>query len=210
MQVRDSRIQAAMNNPNCKVRKFLRMRGRNRSTDALEWANFWSGLDTVTAEVFGASDGQVAEYVFTGSGSLISISEISYICEQTLTDRSITISCDMLNATLENAIRGYDLSNQPVEVYEGWFNLATNMLVAPAFPIFMGFVDTAPIKTPKAGDLGSIDITVRDHGSEMSRTNTLKRTHASEVLRNSNDTFYSDTGTVGNWKVYWGSEDPNS
>jgi hypothetical protein len=206
MRTPGAATQAAMQNPNCKVRRFIRIRRRNYTTSVLDWVNFWTGLDNITAEVCGASDGEVAEYSFTGAGSIIAISEISYVCEQTLTDRSFSITANALNSTLENVVRGYDLAGQPVEVYEGWFNLTTNMLVEPASSIRQGYVDKAPIITPQVGGFGSVEITCRDHASEMSRTNTLKRTHASEILRNPNDTFYIDTGDVGNWKIPWGSD----
>jgi len=199
---------AARANPNLESRDFLRIGGRNRSTGAIEYANFWNGIGTVTAAVVDVETGEEVEYVFVGAGSLISIDGIAAVCEQSITIGTLTVTLSQIDQNVANQARGYDLHEQRAYIWQGDFDLETKVLASPAESVFAGIVDTCDINEPEAGGTGSIEISLRSHVSEMTRKSTLKRSHASEILRNPDDEFYLDTAVVGKWISYLGQDTP--
>ncbi len=44
------------------------------------------------------------------------------------------------------------------------------------------------------------------HTQEMTRSNPSTRSHATQLLRDPNDSFYLDAATVQEWEFFWGSE----
>jgi hypothetical protein len=47
-------------------------------------------------------------------------------------------------------------------------------------------------------------LTCASHTQEILRSNPDTRSDASQRLRNSDDSFYKDTATVGDWELFWG------
>lgn len=201
---------ASRSSQNIESRTFVRVAGRNRSTGEIVWANFWDGIETVAAQIYNLDTGAIETYTFVGVGSLISADAPTYVCEQTITIRNLNLTLSQINADVANIVRGYDLHEQPCNVYQGDFDPLTGDMVAPAESIWSGFTDTCEITEPEAGNMGSIVISVRSHQTEMTRTNTAKRSHASEILRNANDNFLQDVATVGDWITWWGHDYPSS
>ncbi len=199
---------AARRKPDLISRDFFSVAGRNRDTDALVWLHLWSGIATVTAPVLDIDSGESGARDFIGDGSIISVDPITYVCEQTITDRTIGITLSRIREAVNDFVRTDDLHEQEAYIYQGDFDTATNTLVAPAECVWAGFVDTAPITDGAVGDQGSIVINIRSHTTELTRTNSLKRSHASEILRDPDDTFYQDTATVGDWMTYLGQPTP--
>lgn len=206
VDVPDEDTVAAYQNNAIKARKLIRIQARDRDTGDTTWGNFWNGTETRTFEVIGAQDGETAEYEFLAAGSLVSIDDFTNVCEQTLTDHNLKVTGNLISSKLENIVRGYDLFGQLFEYYVALFDLTTNTIVAPARPKFLGYIDQAPITTAADGDTSDITITVRDHASDMSRTSLLMRSHESEILRLSTDTFLTDEASIDDWEIYWGSK----
>lgn len=210
MRTSSTGMIAARSSHNLESRNFVAITGRNRSTGETSTAYFWDGIGTVEAEVFDLDTGSAETKTFVGVGSLISIEAISYVCEQQITVRNLSITLSQINEAVASIVRGYDLHEQACNVYQGDFDLTTGLQVAPAESVWSGFVDTCEITDPAAGDMGSIVVSVRSHQTEMTRTNTAKRSHAAEIVRNSSDTFYQDVSTVADWITWWGEKYPAS
>lgn len=189
-------------------RDFVSIAGRNRDDESIVWLHVYTDMGVVTAPVLNIDTGLAVDTVFIGDGTVISVDAINYVCEQTITDRLLAITLNSLHDVVNNFVRGYDLHEQPVFIYQGDFNPADMTLVAPAECVFAGIIDTNPITEGGIGGSGSCVINVRSHTTELTRTNTAKRSHASEILRNPADTFLQDAATVGDWMTYLGQDTP--
>lgn len=208
MRSSNSAMVAARAKPNLVSRDFIRIAGRNRTTGAIEHGCFWNGIGTITASVLDIETNTVIDYDFVGAGSLISIDGIAAVCEQSITVGTQSITLSQIDQNVANLVRGYDLHEQSCYIWQGDLDPVTHILVAPAESVFAGIVDTCDINDPAAGDMGSIEISLRSHVSELTRKSGLKRSHASEILRNSADEFYLDTAVVGDWITYLGQKTP--
>ena len=109
-----------------------------------------------------------------------------------------------IDATAEEAFRTYDMRLAPVQIYRGLFTPGTFNLVAPAKPVFVGFVDTAPVITPAEGGAARVNVSISSHTVELTRKNPDVRSHESQQRRAAGDDFYKDVNTVGDWEVPWG------
>ncbi len=92
----------------------------------------------------------------------------------------------------------------PMQLYRGYFDSATRVMAAAAKPRFVGYVDGAPIVTPKEGEEGSITLHCVSTTRELTRTNAEVRSHESQLARAAGDAFYKDVGVVGDWDIAWG------
>lgn len=208
MRSSNSSMVAARAKTSLISRDFVRISGRDRSDNSIKWLELWNDLGTVLAEILDTDTGNSAQKTFLGDGRLIAVDPITLVCEQQITDRTLSITLSSADETVNDFVRTYDLHEQRALVYQGDFDLETRGQVAPAECVWDGIVDTNPILTGAIGGEGSIVVNLRSHTTELTRVNTLKRSHASEVLRDSSDTFLQDAGTVGDWLTYLGQPTP--
>lgn len=185
------------------ARDFLWIVARSLSTGAAFPYGFWSDVGDITAEVINPDTGTAVARDFEGSGTLIQISDIPLVSN--LTVQNVSISMSQLDPAVENIIRGYDMKQARVEVYRGLFNPASRLMVAPAVNRFVGFVDEVTIHTPKEGDAGNIELSCVSNAQEFTRSNPDTRSHDSQKLRSSTDTFFKDATVVGEWEHFWGT-----
>lgn len=177
---------------------------RNMSTGNPTPYGFWSDIGDISAQVVNPLTGGVVTRNFAGAGALISISDISAVSNITVQD--VTIKISQLNDDAQAVVRGYDLKQGRVEVYSGYFDPSTRLLLEPAFCRFQGFVDEATITTPKEGEDGLISLTCHSHTSELTRTNPDTRSHDSQQTRSLGDAFFSDVVAVSDWNIFWGQK----
>lgn len=196
--------QAALAARELVARDFLWIVARNRDTGAPESVGFWSDVDDVSAEVLNPDTGQVDVRAFYGSGTLIAISDIPLVSN--ITVQTVTIDMSQIDELVAQAVRAYDVRQARVEIYRGLFNPDTRLMVGPAEPRFVGFVDGAPIETPAEGEAGSVQLVCTSHTQEMTRANSETRSDASQKLRAPTDNFYQDTAVVSDWELFWGSQ----
>lgn len=184
------------------ARDFLWIVARNMQTGASQPYGFWSDVGDVTAPVLNPNNGIAETRNFEGSGTLIQISDIPLVAN--LTVQTVTVSMSQIDQSVAGIVRGYDMKQAQVEVYRGMFSPVSRQLVAPAVCRFIGYVDNVEIKTPKEGDEGSISLSCASHSFEFTRSNSDTRSHESQLLRDSNDFFFQDVSTVGEWEHFWG------
>lgn len=163
---------------------------------------FWNDLDTVTVSVIDPATGVTVNRDFTGDGSIIAIDRIPLTSD--LTVRTITVTLSPLHKTVEQMVRGNDVRNAPVIVYRLLFDPATHSPVGAAIPHFVGFVNKAPIGTPKVGEEASIELSVVSVIRELTKTNPAKKSDETQ-RRRSGDRMYRYLGTA-DVPIFWGRE----
>lgn len=204
MKFFSSTLQNALLNRTIVFRDFLWLIPRDMETGNPAPYGFWSGAGNISAQVINPLSGSAITRNFEGAGALISISDIPAV--STLEPQEVSIHISQLNDDAQAVVRGYDLKQARIEVYSGYFDPNTRLLLEPAFCRFQGFVDFVNVRTPKEGDDGSIDLTCSSHSSEMRRTNPDTRSHDSQQLRAPGDAFFKDVVAVSDWNIFWGQK----
>ena len=202
MQVIPVNTQALLEAQTLVSRDFMRITGRVRETGAPITEGFWSDLGDVTAQVIDAHTGEVEAYNFRGAGSLIAVDPIPMVSN--LTVQEIEIQFSQLDDRINELLRVYDIRQAVVEIYRAEFDPDTMVMVEPAAPRFVGFVDGAPVETPAEGGEGSIKLKCRSSAQELTRGNPDTRSHESQLARHPGDAFFKDVTTVGDWVIFWG------
>jgi hypothetical protein len=186
------------------ARDFIWFVVRSRIDGSPVTDGYWSDVGSITAEVVDPETGGTQERTFFGADGLIQISDIPLV--STLTVQNVTITLSQVSDRINNLVRTYDCKQGQVQVFRGLFDPVSREMVGPAFPRFVGFIDEAPITTPKEGDIGDVTLTCTSHTQEMTRANSDTRSDASQRLRSSTDNFFADTSVVGSWQQFWGRE----
>jgi len=191
----------ALSSGSVTIRDFLWLEVRDRTTGALYPVGFWSDLGTVSANVIDPRTGSTVSRSFQGAGGLVQMSQIPMTSNLTVQTVSVVMS-QISNAS--DLVRTYEAKQARVEIFRGLFAPASLVQLAPAFPRFVGFIDSIDISTPAEGEDGSIEMTCVSHSQEMSRYNTVTRSDADQVRRAPGDTFSQHAASVGTWELNWG------
>jgi len=184
------------------ARDLLWVTAKHRETGADHSLGFWNDVMTVTASVKDGRTGSTVDRDFRGVGAALQVGKIPLPSDITI--RSVDIDIPHLDTIVEELVRTYDVRGAPMQLYRGYFDPATRVMVAAAKPRFVGYVDGAPIVTPKEGGEGSITLHCVSTTRELTRTNAEVRSHESQLARAAGDLFYKDTGVVGDWDIAWG------
>ena len=182
-------------------RTFVRFWAKTRDTGAAVEFCFWTDGGLFTAEVVDALTGGIVERTFVG-GAIKEVGKIPLITG--IKVRNVDVSLSGIDPTVESMLRTHDLRGGRVQIYRGYFNPSTQVLVAPAKCRFVGFVDEAPVTNGKEGDENVVNVTCVSHTREMTRKNQQVRSHESQIQRHSGDTFYKDVAVVPDWDISWG------
>jgi len=185
-------------------RDFLWLQVKNRSDGSPVYDSYWSDIGTIDAQVVDPETGGVVTRQFFGANGLISISDIPLV--STLTVQNVTIELAQVSDRVNQLVRTYDCKQGVVQIFRGLFDQVTRQQVGPAYPRFYGFIDTAPVVTPKENESGNVTLTCTSNTQELTRSNTDTRSDASQRLRNPGDAFFQDTAVVGTWVQFWGRE----
>lgn len=198
----DAATQAAIEADAVVPRDFLWITAKHRTTGADVSHGMWSDAGTISAGVKNPITGATDTRTFEGAGGLIQISDIQKTLG--LTVNTVQIVMSQIDTLAETIIRGLDPKYANVEVYRGWLNPVSYLLVAPALIQFRGFIDAAPIITPAEGGEGSITLTCASYTQEFTRSNSSKRSDADQKLRAPNDKGLEHVAVVGEWEINWG------
>lgn len=185
------------------ARDFVWIKARTFDTGASFEYGFWSDVGNVSAPVLNPDTGTEVTRTFEGAGSLISVSDIPLVANAEA--QTITVTFSQIDEAVANIVRAYDLKQAVIEIYRGLFSPNTRLLVAAAFPRFVGFVDDVDIVTPSENEDGVISLSCVSHTQEMTRVNSDTRSDNSQRLRSSTDNFFQDATTVGEWEMFWGT-----
>lgn len=186
------------------ARDFLWIVVRNRTTGAPVTDGLWSDVGNVSAAVIHPDTGLEVTRDWYGSGTLVAIDDIPLV--SSLTVQNVNIRLSQVDDRVEQLVRDYDCKQARVEIYRGLFDPDSRQMVAPAECRFVGFVDTIEINTPSENEEGSVTLTCASHTQEMTRANPDTRSDATQKERSATDTFFQDSGTAGEWEIFWGSQ----
>lgn len=200
-----SETLAALEGRHLVARDFVWFIARTRDEEPEEVVEgLWSDIGSTTVDVIDPVTGGTQSRQFYGSGGLVQISDIPLVAN--LTVQSVTVTISHLDDRAQNLVRTYDCKQAVIQIFRGYYDPRTRLLVDPLRARFVGFVDKIEIQTPKEGEFGKADLTCVSSTQELTRSNTDTRSHASQQLRHSGDTFYKDTNVVGAWEFWWGQE----
>lgn len=199
----DSAVLTALAARTVVARDFLWFVARDRDTGDPVTDGMWSDIGNITAPVIDPDTGLEEGRDFYGSGTLVAVSDIPLVSNVTV--QQVTISLSQVDDRVAELVRTYDLKQARVEIFRGLFDPATRLLVAPAVPRFVGFVDEVQIQTPAEGGEGSVVVTCASHTQEMLRSNPDTRSHESQKQRSATDKFFLDVAVVGEWEHFWGT-----
>ena len=186
------------------ARDFLWVTAKDRTTGADASYGFWNDVRTVAASVVDGRTGSTESRTFIGVGMALVIGSIPLTSDITI--RNVDIELPQIDDFTQLLVRGYDVRGAPMQIYRGYRDPDTRALVAAAKPRFVGYVDGAPIVTPKEGGEGSITLHCVSTTRELTRISSESRSRESQLARAAGDLFYADTGVVGDWDIAWGAK----
>jgi hypothetical protein len=186
------------------ARDFLWIVARDRETNVPVPDGMWSDVGNVAASVINPDTGLPVTRDWYGSGTLVAIDDIPLVSN--LSVQTVRIRMSQVSEHVEQLVRQYDCKQARVEIFRGLFDPESRQMVAPAECRFVGFVDTIEIVTPSENEEGAVTLNCVSHTQEMTRANPETRSHATQILRDPNDTFFKDADTVAEWEIFWGSE----
>lgn len=184
-------------------RNFVWVEAKNRDSGGTETMGLWDGDDVVTVTVISGQTGLPVSRIYVGAGSILQVDRIPLTTD--LTMRTVNVSLSQISDAVQQLIRGYDTRRAPIEIHRGLFSLATNDLVAPPIPRFVGWINSNPINTPAIGQEGGVSVACVSHTRALTFINPAKRSDEYQQTR-SGDRFRRYTDVAGNWQIYWGEK----
>ena len=172
---------------------------RNRATGAMEGAGFWTGDDHQEFTI----RGQARTYF--GAGALLDVPPINQ--EIGLSVQHVTVSL-AVTPEVEQAIKGFDPSLQPVEIHRATFDPATMTLIAEPEIVFAGTVDGTPMDDGGVGGMNVISVTIASKARALTRTLTRTKSDATLRDRAPGDGFRKYVTDAGGWSVRWNPPKP--
>ena len=202
MRIYDAPTLAAIALNEVAPRQFITFFARDRGTNAIVQDSYWSDVGVLTANVIDPATGSTVSRTYASGGNLIGLTPISSVVG--LTVQTINVQLSQVSANIDNLIRTYDIRQSRIEIHTGLMNINTYRLISPATPIFVGYVDSIELTTPKEGEYGGAMLSCVSQTQEMTRKNSATASDADQKLRNPTDTFFKHAATVGSWQVKWG------
>lgn len=180
------------------ARNLLWIEAKNRTSGVVEPLGIWNGVDHHEFTI----DGELRTYY--GAGGFIGFGKLTQSVG--LYVRKLTATLSPLSEEALTVLREYEPKFAPVEVHVAVFEPDTNALL-DIVPMFSGWIDTAPIKTPKVGE-GGATATLNMIGQTRILTKTVasKRSHETQRLRSASDTFFANVAVTGTVQTAWGSK----
>jgi len=178
------------------VRTLVWIQAKNRSTGALEEMGLWTGDDHQDFIIDGVTR------TYHAAGTILDVGAI--ISGTGLEVRMHTITISHLAPEVVQLIRGYDVRLAPVEIHETVRDLSTGNPVAAPRPVFRGFVNEAPITTPKVGGTVSASLVIASAVRSLTRGIPLLRSDAALRERSATDGLRQYADTSGEVGVWWG------
>lgn len=183
-------------------RDFLEITVRNRSTGAAVIERIWSDRFDITASVQDVDSGTTVSASWSGAGGLVDMDPIPRVASLTVQQVDMRLMAGAIDT--DRILRTYDPHQAKVRMWRGYLNTDTRELVAPAEPLFFGFVDDIDMTDPAAGGEWWHTLTLVSHTQEASRSNPEMRSDASQRNRSATDNFFADAASVGDWELFWG------
>lgn len=201
MPLYDSATRAALASGRLVLRDFLYIHGFE-GEDPMPFG-FWTGEDDISPSVVSAITGAPETRDYDGGGTLIEVDTITSTIG--LEARSIQVKLSQIHLSVQDMVRGYvpGIRHAVAEVHRGLYSPTDGGIVSTPFPRFLGRVDGAPIETPAAGDEGAITLKLVSNSVELTVTNPMLKSDATQQLR-SGDRFRRFADIADPRSVWWG------
>ena len=187
------------------VRYLLHIEAKNISTGAAEEVNIWTGELPLDIDAINPRTGNVVTRTYQAGANWMKIPSIPQSIE--LEARSLRLTFSRLPPAAINIIRAYNPKLQQVEIYRALFDPQTRAMVDPAYCLFSGFINQAPLTVPENGGEGDIELECSSYARYMSRPRGDKFSDECLKRRNAGDRFGRYLDVAGLWRVFWGEED---
>lgn len=155
---------------------------------------FWDDVSDFSALI----DGQPRVYF----GSSVSSSP-QLVAEVGLKVRTNRVDLNMLNAQVENLVRGYDLEGAAVELRTAYFDSHTRALLGTVVEM-VGEVSGADIIEPAAGGAAICELAFASAAARLDRGVPLRKSDAALQARYPGDRFRRYNEVSGSAEVSWG------
>lgn len=162
--------------------------------------------EDVSVNVVLNGTGDVANYTFYGDNA--PIQDIDAIpLKVGLEVDTIQIQLNPLHPVVQLMARTDEaaLRTARVQIFRGYLDPDSMLLVANPRSRFLGQVNTAPEQVAAVGGQSIRTINVRSHTHEMTRASNAKKGDETYKLR-SGDRFGQYSGTAGKWELWWGEQ----
>lgn len=160
--------------------------------------------EDVAANVVMNGAGIVENYTFYGDSA--PIQEIDRIpLKIGMQVDTIQVQLNPIHPIVQQLARADEtaLRTATVQIFRGYLDPVTMLLMANPRSRFLGQVNTAPERVSAAGGQSVRTINVRSHTHEMTRTSPAKKSDETYKLRGG-DRFGRYGGTAGSWELWWG------
>lgn len=201
---------AALAARNLAFRNLIWMTAKTRAATPVPVAmGFWDDVGTRSIQVIDALTGAAVTRSFVGAGSLIQVDDV--VAAAALDVRELVIRLSGIDASVAQAVRGYDARLAPIQVYRVLLNPVSGTAIAAARPRFVGIVDTLRIRDPARGGQGGIEISAVSQMRELTRANPdmtsddSQKDRAAALATPLVDRFYEHANSVVGWTIAWGA-----
>lgn len=184
-------------------RNLVWITAKDRTTGALNSLGFWDDVGNLSVTVVDPFTGNNAARTFIGAGSLLGVDDVAASAD--LSVKQIKIKLSGINASVAQAVRGYDARLAPIQLFRLILNPTSGTAVAPARARFVGFVETVEINDPSPGGQGEVTVTAVSQLRELSRANPDMTSSESQKMRLAGDRFLEFANDVSTWRIMWGA-----
>lgn len=169
---------------------------RNRDTGVVETAGFWTGDRHRSFTIQGVS------HVFYGAGALLEVPTILY--ETGVGVSTFDIEFSPLTPEFIQVSRVFDVRQQPITIYQAFFDTLTEQLIEEPTRVYKGRSDRLSFTSAEEGDASTATLTIVSSARALTRTITAK--HSDETMRSRSDDRIGRYATIaGAVLIPWGT-----
>lgn len=183
---------SALRLPAAKIRRFIWSETKTFG-GVLDPIGFWNDVGDV----------DVSGRTYYGSGSLFDVSGRTTVLNGSIPSLSIVLS--QISDEVALMARGQDMTNARIEYSIGIFDTDTDRMIDGLVTRFRGRITAAKILTPLAGEKGSITITAKGLGHQLTMSSAYRRSDAAMRRRDPNDTYSRYAGALKNINIKFGT-----
>ncbi len=200
----DSDTLTALAQGNLIIRHFIWITPRDFDTgDQITPVGYWNDYGAIAVTAYDGNSGAPVSRTYAGSGKIADLDQIVH--EVGIAVRSTSVSLNILDASVENLVRGYNLRKAPFEWHFGLLNVSDRNIVAALYPLFVGFVNTVKIATPGIGGQGGVVIEAASDTRRLTIKSGNKRSDENQRLR-SDDRSFKFAEAMRSRELFWGTK----
>ena len=185
--------QTKLEQDKLEIREFVWIEAKDPDTGAADPVGFWTGVGSKT----------ISGKTYVGSGAL-GRAELDP-GKGDMSIPNLTLELSGIKAEVANAIRGSAIAQVPVTYYFGLYDTTTKVLEGGLITMFSGFLNTCKIDTPKSGGLSVITVVCVSTSSEGTIASTETRSHSSQQIRKTGDTFFIHVDRAQTQQIFFGT-----